>query len=851
MNWPARPPSIQTNLDQLLNRWTSDPDIQENVVHWEIKPPREAQVYPVPSEISPALAQALGTLGYSGLYQHQLKAYEQASAGRCAVIATSTASGKTLCYNLPVFDALLRDPAATAIYIFPTKALAHDQQETLTQLSEQAGGQVTVGAYDGDTPGNHRGFIRTNARILLTNPDMVHMGILPQHTAWADFFRNLRFVVLDELHVYRGVFGSHVANVLRRLKRITSHYGAYPQFILTSATISNPRELAEKLVEQKCELIDEDTSPGGRRNFILYNPPIVDPELGLRRSASSESVRLAGDLLAYRVQTIMFARARRSVEMILRALHDRYPAESEAVHGYRSGYLAGERRSIERGLRSGAIRTVVATSALELGIDIGSMDASIVVGYPGTLASLRQQIGRAGRRRSSSVGIMVASAAPIDQYLVRHPEYILDRSPENALINPDNPLILLQHIRCAAFELPFKPGEKLGAISWETLKEFLDLLAQTGVLNTSANRYYWIVDQYPAQGVSLRNATAQNVVLRVEGEDQSHILGTVDQSSALWMVHPGAIYLHEGQSYRVNRLDLDQSEASLQPASEEYFTEPKNQTEVEKILELETLKVLSAEKTWGEIKVSMQVVGFRKIHWITRETLGQEALDLPSNQLRTTGYWFTINDETIEFLRTHQLWSNDSNYYGPQWSAIRQLVRERDQFTCQMCGALEVDRAHHVHHKIPLRSFTSLELANSLDNLITLCPNCHRKAELVVKMRSGLSGVCYVLNQLAPLFVMCDTEDLGAISDFQSPLSDGRPSVLLYDKVPAGIGLSESLYHMHDRLLAEALELVSHCPCQDGCPSCVGPAGENGSGGKNEALALLKILVQGQQSITV
>ena len=833
----------------MLHRWANDSDIQENVVHWEIQQPREAQVFPVPPTISPALGQALANLGYGGLYQHQLNAYEQVAAGRCVVIATSTASGKTLCYNLPVFDALLRDPNARAMYIFPTKALAHDQQETLTQLNEQAGGQVTVGAYDGDTPGNHRGFIRANARILLTNPDMLHMGILPQHTAWAEFFRNLRFVVLDELHVYRGVFGSHVANVLRRLKRVAGHYGAYPQFILTSATISNPRELAEKLVEQKCELIDEDTSPGGRRNFILYNPPIVDPELGLRRSASSESVRLAGDLLAYGVQTILFARARRSVELILRAMHDRYPAESGAIHGYRSGYLAGERRSIERGLRSGAIRTVVATSALELGIDIGSMDASIVVGYPGTLASLRQQIGRAGRRRSASVGIMVASAAPIDQYLVRHPEYILDRSPENALINPDNPLILLQHIRCAAFELPFKPGEKLGAISWETLKEFLELLTQAGVLNSSANRYYWIADQYPAQAVSLRNATAQNVVLRVESDEQSHILGTVDQSSALWMVHPGAIYLHEGQSYRVTRLDLEQAEASLQPASEEYFTEPKNQTEVEKISELETSKVLNAEKTWGEIKVSTQVVGFRKIHWITRETLGQETLDLPPNQLRTTGYWFTIDDETVEFLRTHQLWSNDANYYGPQWPAIRQMVRQRDQFTCQMCGALEVDRAHHVHHKIPLRSFTSLELANSLDNLITLCPNCHRKAELVVRMRSGLSGVCYVLNQLAPLFVMCDTEDLGAISDFQSPLTDGRPTVLLYDKVPAGIGLSESLYHMHDRLLAEALELVSHCPCQDGCPSCVGPAGENGSGGKNEAFALLQILVQGQQSV--
>ncbi len=844
-------PSTQANLDQMLAHWRNDSDTMDNIVHWSVTPPREAQLSPIPLGIAPELQAALESLGYVGLYRHQQQAFDHIRAGRCVVIATSTASGKTLCYNLPVFDTLLREPNARALYLFPTKALAHDQRETLAQLDDHIGGKVSIGAYDGDTPGNHRGVIRTNARIVLSNPDMVHMGILPQHPAWADFFRNLRFVILDELHVYRGVFGSHVANVIRRLKRVAGHYGAYPQFILTSATISNPRELAERLVEQSCELVDEDSSPSGQRNFLLYNPPIVDPELGLRRSASSESVRLAGDLLAYRVQGILFARARRSVEMVLRALHDRYPAESEAIHGYRSGYLPGERRAIERGLRSGSIRTVVATSALELGIDIGSLDASIVVGYPGTLTSLRQQIGRAGRRRGTSVGVMVASAAPIDQYLVRHPEYILDRSPENALINPDNPLILLQHIRCASFELPFKAGEKLGAISWDTLKEFLDLLAQAGVLNSSANRYYWISDQYPAQTVSLRNATAQTIVLHVEDDEQAHILGTVDQASAPWMVHPGAIYLHEGQSYRVTRLDLEQGEASLIPSNEEYYTEPKSQTEVEKVSEIEKKIVLNSEKTWGEIKVSTQVVGYRKVHWITRETLGQELLDLPPTQLRTTGYWFSIDDETVDFLRTHQLWTNDTNYYGPNWPAIRQIVRQRDQFTCQMCGALEVDRTHHVHHKVPLRSFTSLELANSLDNLITLCPNCHRKAELVVRMRSGLSGVCYVLNQLAPLFVMCDMEDIGAISDFQSPLTDGRPTVLLYDRIPAGIGLSESLYHIHERLLAEAMELVRNCPCQDGCPSCVGPAGENGAGGKNEALALLKILVLGQQSVIV
>lgn len=799
--------------------------------------------------MAPALRDALEKLGYAGLYHHQLQSYRLLRSGLNAVISTGTASGKTLCYNLPVFDVLLQDPAARAIYIFPTKALAHDQQETLKQLGEQTGGNVPAGSYDGDTPGSHRAFVRSNARILLTNPDMLHTGILPQHTAWAELFRNLRFVVLDELHVYRGVFGSHVGNVIRRLKRIAAHYGAHPQFILTSATISNPRELAERLVEEKCTLVDEDTSPNGEKNFILYNPPVVDPQLGVRRSASSEGVRLAGDLLAYRVQMILFARARRSVEMILRAMQDRYPAEQNQIHGYRSGYLASERRAIERGLRSGNVHAVVATSALELGIDIGGMDASIVIGYPGTVASLRQQIGRAGRRRGTSVGVMVASAAPIDQYLVQHPEFVTDHSPENALINPDNPLILLQHIRCAAFELPFRSGEKLGTISWDMLKEFLDLLEQAGVLHSSGNRYYWVADQYPAQDISLRNATAQNVVLHVEAEENMRVIGTVDQLSAPWMVHPGAIYLHEGQSYLVRSLDLEQSEAVLVPSHEEYFTEPKNQTEVEKIAVLQTSPTLRGEKMWGEIRVNTRVVGFRKIHWITRETLGQETLDLPPNQLRTTGYWFTLHDEAIERLRQNQLWSDGDKYYGPDWNALRQIVRQRDRFTCQMCGALEVDRSHHVHHKIPLRSFTSLEQANALDNLITLCPICHRKAELIVKIRSGLSGVCYVLSQLAPLFVMCDVKDLGAISDYQSPLTDGRPAVLLYDLVPAGIGLSEALYHMHDKLLGEALELVGNCPCQDGCPSCVGPGGENGAGGKPEALAMLQMMVHGEPMV--
>ncbi|HWQ03902.1 MAG TPA: DEAD/DEAH box helicase [Longilinea sp.] len=846
---PLNMDSPQGNLDSLLLRWHKDHEISDNIVHWTVTPARKAVLYPLPAELTPVLGKTLEELGYKGIYQHQKLAYQTIKMGLNAVVSTSTASGKTLCYNLPVFDGLIRDSNARAIYIFPTKALAHDQQETLTQLDEQLGGVVPAGTYDGDTPTAHRAFIRSNARLLLTNPDMLHTGILPQHTLWAEFLRNLRFIVIDELHVYRGVFGSHVANVIRRLKRIAAHYGAYPQFILTSATISNPLALAERLTEEQCKLVDEDSSPNGEKNFILYNPPIIDADLGIRRSASSEGVQLAGDLLAYRVQTILFARARRSVEMILRALHSRYPEEQKQIHGYRSGYLANERRSIERGLRSGNVHAVVATSALELGIDIGGMDASIVVGYPGTIASLRQQIGRAGRRSGTSVGILVASAAPIDQYLIQHPEFVTDRSPENALINPDNPLILLQHIRCAAFELPFRPGEKFGTITWETLKEFLDLLEQTGLLHSTENRYYWIADQYPAQEISLRNATAQNVVLRLEDEGNSRIIGTVDQISSTWLVHPGAIYLHEGQSYLVKDLDLEQFEAKLVESNEEYFTEAKHQTEVEKISVIETSPTLRGEKTWGEIQVTTQIVGFRKINWITRETLGQELLDLPPNHLRTTGYWFTLVDEAIDYLRQNQLWTNDANNYGSNWNNVRQLVRERDQFTCQMCGAPETDRPHHVHHKVPLRSFVSLEQANNLENLVTLCPSCHRRAELVVKICSGLSGVRYVLSQLAPLFVMCDTEDLGAISDIQSPLTDGRPVVLLYDQVPAGIGLSEALYHMHDSLLKEALELVNRCPCQDGCPSCVGPGGENGAGGKQEALALLQVLTSDGQLV--
>ena len=847
------------SLPVLLSTWRADPSIALNIVAWRTFPPQPARFVPFPDDLHPALADALHAQGISALYTHQAAAWRHAQDGQHVVVVTGTASGKTLCYNLPVLDRLLRHPQARALYLFPTKALAQDQlaviSDQLSVISNQ-GAVIRAATYDGDTPAEARPAIRATARLVISNPDMLHVGVLPHHTLWAEFFGNLQFVVIDEMHAYRGVFGSHVANVLRRLKRIARFYGSSPQFILTSATIANPVELAERLIEEPVVLVDDDGAARGPRHFLIYNPPVVNRDLGLRRSALLESVRLASDLLQHGVQTIVFARARRTVELILSYLRrswagarsETFAHQRSEIRAYRSGYLPRHRREIERGLREGKARTVVATNALELGIDIGSLGAAILTGYPGTIAGTWQQAGRAGRKNEASLAALVASASPLDQFLARHPDYFFERSPEQALINPDNLLILLGHLRCAAFELPFQEGEGFGRVEGARVVEFLQFLHEAGVLHRSGGKYFWMADQYPAQDISLRSASSETVLLQVWGGNGWTTIGQVDQASAHWMVHPGAVYLHEGQTYLVEELDLEQHIARLRPAEVDYYTQPRLDTTVQLLDKFDEGEVRGATKAHGEIAVTTQVTGFRKLKWFTQEQLGMSEVSLPPTELVTTSYWLALSEDTVARLRDQGLWTGDPNDYGPNWAVQRDRARARDGYRCQVCGAPEQDRAHDVHHKVPFRAFASYRQANQLSNLVTLCPRCHRRAELAVRMRSGLAGLAFALGHLAPLFLMCDPADLGVHSDPKSPLAGGRPTVVIYDQVPAGIGFSERLFELHEELMARAYELVAACECVDGCPSCVGPAGEGGIGGKWETLAILD-MVHAEKSV--
>ncbi len=535
------------------------------------------------------------------------------------------------------------------------------------------------------------------------------------------------------------------------------------------------------------------------------------------------------------------------------------PSSSSRIRGYRSGYLPHQRREIEQGLRDGSVKTVVATNALELGIDIGGLGAAILVGYPGTIASARQQSGRAGRGDAPAVSLLVASPSPLDQFLAHHPEYFFGSSPEMALVNPNHLLILLEHLRCALFELPFQKGEGFGSISDELLDEYFHFLLSNSEAHFSDEKYYWMQDAYPAANISLRSASPQSFVLQAAADDgRPTTIGTVDGESAMWMIHPGAIYMHEAQQYFVQELNLENRVAQLVPVGLDYYTEAQRRSEIQVLSVNENSTARGCEKNYGEIQVTTQVAGFRKIRWFTYENLGQEPLDLPPSELQTTGYWLSLSEATLAHLRDAGIWSNDPNDYGPDWQKIRLAVRKRDRFKCQVCGAVEADpsttlrtKQHDVHHKTPFRAFfrsetspdVSREQANRLENLTTLCTSCHHKVEQNVRIRSGLGGLGFVLGNLAPLFLMCDPRDLGTFTDPAWSAVNGQPSVVLYDLVPAGIGFSQKLFEIHDELIQRAYELVNQCECEDGCPSCVGPGGENGVGGKKETLAILKELL--------
>ncbi len=837
------------SVKNLLSDWMRNPLLRNDIAYSHDFPLREAQYDDFPGGVHPALVNALRDMSIDSLYSHQFASWRFIKDGKNVVISSGTASGKTLCYNLPIVDTLLRQSETTALYLFPTKALTQDQRNQLSILLEMVQNHspldslqyVFPAIYDGDTSAAARQSIRTKNRVLFTNPDMLHVGILPHHASWNQFFRNLKFVVIDELHIYRGIFGAHVANVLRRLSRILDFYGAKPQFILTSATTANPLEHATALCNREFEWVSEDGSPHGRKHFLFVNPPVIDPQLNIRRSALHETIALGGEILSHGVQCVAFTRARKTVEILLTEMRTTYPEFAPFIHGYRSGYMPAERRAIEQQLKNNTAKFVCATNALELGMDIGGLDSVCMVGYPGSISSVRQQAGRAGRRMNSSLAILVATGSPLDQYLVRHPEFIFDKSPEHARIDPDNLLILLHHLQCAAFELPFREGEAFGNAPVELIQSLLNVLSENGVLFSSRNRFTYTSNQYPANEISLRSATTDTIVLQKSVEDQKpQIIGTVDALSAPSLVHPRAIYLHEGETYQVETLDLENKVAHLSVTQTEYYTQPIHQMTINIQGNLKMQPVPAGKKGYSELVVNDQITGYKMIRWLSHEVIGANELTLPANTLQTVGYWVAIDDAVVQRLSEEGLWTNNQNKYGKMWDEIRSRVRRRDSFTCQMCGAVETDRPHHVHHKIPFRNFQNPEEAHRLENLVTLCPSCHRRAETVVKMRSGLSGLRYVLHQLAPLFLMCDISDLGSHSD---PVGIEGPMVMIYDQVPAGIGLSEELYSLHHELLQGALELVENCECQDGCPSCVGPPGELGSGGKLETLALLKQLV--------
>jgi DEAD/DEAH box helicase domain-containing protein len=763
-----------------------DGEILTAVRHY---PARDAQWAEFPEWVHADLLAAYNAKGIRQLYTHQAAAAEAVHAGKNVVIVTPTASGKTLCYNLPVLDAVLANDDTRALYLFPTKALAQDQLAELHDLNGRLENRVGVFTYDGDTPTDARKAIREKSHVVLTNPDMLHTGILPHHTRWTRLFENLRYIVVDELHTYRGVFGSHLCNVLRRLQRIARFYGSRPQFICCSATIANPGELASRLIEDDVDVLASNGAPAAEKTFVFYNPPVVNRALGIRRSYINEGSRVAQEFLKHNLQTMVFANSRLHTELILTYLQQanpQQPGKPETIRGYRGGYLPNERREIERGLREGRIRGVVTTSAMELGIDVGSLDTVVMTGYPGTIAATWQRAGRAGRRSGSSCALLVASSAPLDQFIIRHPDYFFGNTPEHAFIQPDNLEILINHLKCAAFELPIGPEEKFGEVN---VQDLCARLAEAGYLHLAGENYHWTHEAYPADTVSLRSVTSDNfVIIDITGAPQ--VIGEVDFPSALTTVHEKAIYLHGGQQYHVEHLDFKERKAYVKQVNVDYYTDAIRYTQV-RVLEIaeraranESRPEAPALRSHGDVLVRSQVVGFKKIKFFTNENIGAGQLELPENEMHTTSYWITLERALLE--------------------SLPYSISER---------------------------------------------------------QSGMFGLLYALASVATLLLMCDGRDLGTAIGERPPAPGVEneeftpmrmeeavgsaakeffePNLYLFDAYPGGIGFSEPLFRAHELLVRKTRELIQACPCDAGCPSCVGPAGDLAPKAKEAALAIL------------
>ncbi|MGE3911894.1 MAG: DEAD/DEAH box helicase [Chloroflexota bacterium] len=788
--------------------------------HQPARPPTYA---PLPDGLDGRLRAAYEQRGIGQLYTHQASAIRHTLNGRNVVVVTPTASGKTLCYNLPVLDAILKDPNARALYLFPTKALAQDQQSELHRLVESIGADIKTFTYDGDTPATARRAIRQAGHVVVTNPDMLHTGILPHHDKWVRLFENLKYVVVDELHHYRGVFGSHVANVLRRLRRICAFYGSNPQFICCSATIANADELgknlvgygsliddgafepsamlkerAEALVDLPLALVNESGAPSPEKFLLFYNPPVVNQQLGIRRSSTLVARNLATAFLSNQLQTIVFARSRLSVEVLLHYLKEaakKRHLDADAIRGYRGGYLPRERRAIEAGIRDGSVRGVVATNALELGIDIGGLEAAVLTGYPGTVASTLQQMGRVGRRDKPSIAALVLSSSPLDQFIASHPDYFFGRTPESGLVNPANLVIRANHLRCAAFELPFEAGERYGGAATEELLRYFE---DDGALhyNGASKKWYWASERFPAEAVSLRTAASDNfVIIDTTQTGAPRVIGEMDRYAAPVYLHEEAIYIHGGQQHQVEKLDWEEKKAYVRQVSVDYYTD------AELAVHLQVTDVFNQEVgaippspnpspvrgrgeqaesvspahrergpgdeglpatpltfAHGEVSVTYQPTIFKKIKFDTHENVGWGKIHLPEEELQTTAFWVALPEDRTARLPKEEV-------------------------------------------------------------------------------EGGLVGLASLLGAIAPLYLMCDPHDVGVVPQVKSPFT-GLPTIFIYERVPAGVGFAERLFAMRQELLDAAADLARRCLCESGCPSCVGPAGIVGAHGKLGAVHL-------------
>ena len=778
---------IRELLDELLTSLETGPLITA-VRHFEAKP---AVFAPFPSSLDPRIVEALKARGVEQLYSHQARAFETAAKGEHLVVVTPTASGKTLCYNLPVLQALVQQPEARVLYLFPTKALAQDQLAELTELAKSLP-DMRMFTYDGDTPQDARRSVRARANLVLTNPDMLHSGILPHHTKWVNLFQNLKYVVIDELHAYRGVFGSHLANVLRRLKRICRHYGASPQFIMASATIANPGELAQRLTGETVTELTESGAPTGEKTFMVYNPPVINPELGIRAPYLGEASKLAARFLRQKVATIVFCQSRLSTEVVLSTIKkmvEDKTGDSGIVRGYRGGYLPLRRREVEQGLRSGEVLGVVSTSALELGIDIGHLDLAVLAGYPGTIASMWQQAGRAGRRSGESAAVMVATSSPMDQYLAAHPDYLFGAPPEHARVNPENPFILINHVKCAAFELPLGAGEAFGG----DVTAHMAALEEEGVLHRAGEHFHWSSETYPADHISLRTVTSDNfLVIDTTARDvkqvkRRQIIAEVDWKSAFAMIYPKAIYMVEGEPFEVQELHYREDEekvAYVKKVLVDYFTDAitaKGVWILQRFGRQETPGLLAEQ---GEVLVAEKVVGFKKIKMGTLENVGSGEVELPQQEMQTTSAWLTIDP-----------------------ALLSRISPRRDDL---------VDGLRALTH-----------LLHSLAPIFLLC---------------DIRDVGSWLGDGSP----AQAGQVVTRETMRAQLLQGEtftPTIYLYDNQPGGIGLAERIFEVLRDMLARGLETLEACGCRSGCPSCVGPVNEVGRQAKPIARAILKSLV--------